>query len=122
MTEIDILVKGALLHDIGKVCLRADHSLGNHSEAGVKFLSRFLKNAEEEQQLLRCVQLHHSSALRNARISSNDLSYIVYEADNIAAAADRREEEGADKGFDAQACLQSVFNIFSSFGVGNLIP
>lgn len=112
MTEIDVLVKGALLHDIGKVCLRADHSLGNHSEAGVKFLSRFLGNAEDEQQLLRCVQLHHSSALRNARISSNDLSYIVYEADNIAAAADRREEEGADKGFDAQACLQSVFNIF----------
>ena len=112
MTEIDVLIKGALLHDIGKVCLRADHSLGNHSEAGVKFLRRFLDDTSAENQLLRCVKLHHSSAIRKASISNADLSYIVYEADNIAAAADRREEEGADKGFDAQACLQSVFNIF----------
>lgn len=38
MAEIDVLIKAALLHDIGKMCLRADHSLGNHSNAGANFL------------------------------------------------------------------------------------
>lgn len=112
MAEIDILTKAALLHDIGKICLRADHSLGNHSEAGAKFLSSFLEGTQEDRQLLRCVKLHHSTAMREARIANDDISYLVYEADNIAAGADRRTNEGADKGFDAQACLQSVFNIF----------
>ena len=112
MAEIDILTKATLLHDIGKICLRADHSLGNHSEAGAKFLSSFLEGTQEDKQLLRCVKLHHSTAMREAKIANDDISYLVYEADNIAAGADRRTNEGADKGFDAQACLQSVFNIF----------
>lgn len=112
VADIDILTKAALLHDIGKICLRANRSLGNHSEAGVNFLSSFLAGTQEDKQLLRCVKLHHSSAMREAHIAADDISYLVYEADNIAAGADRRSNEGADKGFDAQACLQSVFNIF----------
>lgn len=114
MQKIDLLTKAALLHDVGKVCLRADHSLGNHSNAGAGFLATFMDNSEEARQVLRCVRLHHAGALRAAKPASDDLSYIVYEADNIAAAADRREREneGEDKGFDAQSCLQNVFTIF----------
>lgn len=119
MTEIDVLIKAALLHDVGKMCLRADHSLGNHSEAGVKFLSQVLTNSLENQKLLRCIKLHHSTAMRQAHIAANDISYLVYEADNIAAAVDRRTNEGEDKGFDAQACLQSVFNIFAAKQLAN---
>lgn len=119
MAEIDILTKAALLHDIGKICLRADRSLGNHSDAGVRFLSSFLEGTQEDSQLLRCVRLHHSKAMREAKLANNDLSYLVYEADNIAAGADRRTNEGSEKGFDAQACLQSVFNIFGEQQTAN---
>lgn len=42
MLETGVLTKAALLHDVGKVCLRADHSLGNHSNAGAHFLSAYL--------------------------------------------------------------------------------
>ncbi len=114
MLEMDVLTKAALLHDVGKVCLRADHSLGNHSNAGAHFLSAFMDDSEEAEQVLRCVRLHHAKALRAAMPAKDDLSYIVYEADNIAAAADRREREneGEDRGFDAQSCLQNVFTIF----------
>lgn len=114
MSNIDILIKGALLHDIGKMCLRADHSLGNHSQAGAKFLESFLGTAEydDAKKLLRCLKLHHNSAMKGASVADDDLSYLVYEADNIAAATDRRADEDGSKGFDAEACLQNVFTIF----------
>lgn len=114
MSNIDILIKGALLHDIGKVCLRADHSLGNHSQAGVNFLGKFLSAEKpgDMKQLLHCLKYHHGTALRAAKIAADDLSYLVYEADNLAAASDRRKDEDGTKGFNAQACLQNVFTIF----------
>lgn len=39
------------------------------------------------------MRLHHAKALKTAKPLADDFSYIVYEADNIAAAADRRERE-----------------------------
>ena len=50
--------------------------------------------------------------MKNAKLVEDDLAYIVYEADNIAAGMDRRSNEGDDKGFDAKMPLSSVFNIF----------
>ena len=114
MSNLDVLIKGALLHDIGKLCLRADHSAGNHSQAGAKFLEEFLQMADSDKtkQLLRCLKLHHGTAMQAAKVADDDISYLVYEADNIAAAADRRKDEDGSKGFNAQACLQNVFTIF----------
>ena len=114
MSNLDILIKGALLHDIGKLCLRADHTAGNHSQAGAKFLEEFLQTADSDKtkQLLRCLKLHHGTAMQAAKVADDDLSYLVYEADNIAAAADRRKDEDGSRGFNAQACLQNVFTIF----------
>lgn len=114
MSSLDILIKGALLHDVGKLCLRADHSAGNHSQAGAKFLAEFLQTADSEKakQLLRCLKLHHGTAMQAAKVAADDISYLVYEADNIAAAADRRKDEDGSRGFNAQACLQNVFTIF----------
>lgn len=47
----------------------------------------------------------------------DDLAYVIYEADNIAAGADRREAEGDlnDRGakFDSDLCLENIFNVFS---------
>ena len=112
MDEMNVLMKGALLHDVGKICLRADKSLGNHSQAGVEFLKKFLGNSEQDWQILRCLKYHHSSNIKNAALADNDFSYIVYEADNIAAGMDRREIDAERKGFSAAAPLESVFNIF----------
>ena len=52
-----------------------------------------------------------------AGLSADDLAYVIYEADNIAAGADRREVEGDfnDSGakFDSDLCLENIFNVFS---------
>ena len=51
--------------------------------------------------------------LKNADIPNDDISYIVYLADNIASAADRRKNDTGDVGFELSTPLQSVFNILN---------
>ena len=55
--------------------------------------------------------------MSGAGLDIDDLAYVIYEADNIAAGADRREAEGDlnDRGakFDSDLCLENIFNVFS---------
>lgn len=112
MKEKEILIKGALLHDIGKVCYRAMNKRINHSKLGGDFLEQYLKSNEETERLLNCVRYHHKDYLQKAKLDKNDLAYIVYEADNIASGMDRRENEGEEKGFDPKLNLDSIFSVF----------
>ena len=109
---IETLVKGALLHDIGKVVYRASEGSGDHSMAG----ATFLRSYTEETELLRCVQYHHGKKLSSAVIPDNSLAYLVYEADNLASALDRREFDEGDmiegQTFDKNMPLTSVFHTF----------
>lgn len=114
MKEKEILIKGALLHDIGKVCYRAMNKRINHSKLGGDFLEQHLKSNEETERLLNCVRYHHKDYLQKAKLDKNDLAYIVYEADNIASGMDRRENEGEEKGFDPKLNLDSIFSVFYS--------
>ena len=114
MKEKEILIKGALLHDIGKVCYRAMNKRINHSKLGGDFLEQYLKQNEEAERLLNCVRYHHKDYLQKANLDKNDLAYIVYEADNIASGMDRRENEGEEKGFDPKLNLDSIFSVFYS--------
>lgn len=114
MKEKEILIKGALLHDIGKVCYRAMNKRINHSKLGGDFLEQYLKPSEETKRLLNCVRYHHKDYLQKAKLDKNDLVYIVYEADNIASGMDRRENEGEEKGFDPKLNLDSIFSVFYS--------
>lgn len=114
MKEEEILIKGALLHDIGKVCYRAMKKRINHSKLGGDFLEQYLKLNEETERLLNCVRYHHKDYLQKAKLDKNDLAYIVYEADNIASGMDRRENEGEEKGFDPKLNLDSIFSVFYS--------
>lgn len=114
MKEKEILIKGALLHDIGKVCYRAMNKRINHSKLGGDFLEQYLKPNEEAERLLNCVRHHHKDYLQKAKLDKNDLAYIVYEADNIASGMDRRENEGEEKGFDPKLNLDSIFSVFYS--------
>ena len=75
----DTLVKSAILHDVGKICIRADHSLGEHSKAGCEFLKQYLQDGEESKEILRCIKYHHASNLKNANLHlylSNEMIFV----------------------------------------------
>jgi len=111
MTDREIkLVMGALLHDIGKVAFRAGDGR-QHSMSGYEFLKDNLHLNDTE--LLDCVRYHHGNLLKTAEIRNNALAYVVYIADNIAAASDRRLNDTDEKGYDAKAPLESIFNILN---------
>lgn len=108
------IVLAALLHDIGKICFRADKSKGNHSQAGRDFLkANFSDNYAHKQKFLECVANHHASALAKANLEATHPAYIIYEADNIASGTDRRPEENSAVGFDHYAALESIFNLLN---------
>lgn len=105
------LVLGSCLHDIGKVLYRADDGR-NHSQSGYDFLKEELKI--DDLEILHQVRYHHAQQLKNANISNNSLAYITYIADNIASAADRRENDDKDAfGFDKNIPLESIFNVLN---------
>lgn len=98
---------GCLLHDIGKLLYRAGGDSGTHSRQGWAFLRSLWP---EEKEILRCVQLHHAAELRAAAPAEDDLSWIACAADNLSAAADRREAEEGEAGtFWRYMPLASVF-------------
>lgn len=116
----DSLVKGALLHDIGKVVYRANEGTGAHSKRGKEFIEPYIDNTQCKKDILHCVQYHHATELKHANqhILDDDYAYIVYEADNIAAAVDRRDYDEGDftdspsNKFDKYMPLQSIFRVF----------
>ena len=99
---------GGLFHDVGKLVYRAGADARDHATSGDALL-RELFPGEGWRDMLDCVRYHHAKALRQARIPRNSLAYIACVADNIAAAADRREIEGESPRFDRAQPLLSVF-------------
>lgn len=111
MNEREVkLVIGCLLHDVGKILYRHDDKR-NHSLSGVEFLSS--KVGIDDKDILECVKYHHAKNLSSANVAKDSLAYIACIADNIASAADRREEEEGYKGFDITTPLSSVFNLLN---------
>ena len=108
----DIIEKAAALHDIGKVLLRAQPGKETHSARGVAFLTPWIQDSSAGKAILRAVGHHHYKDLKGASLPNNDLSYIIYEADNIAAGTDRRANEDGSPGFRATMALENVFNSF----------
>lgn len=106
------LIIGSLLHDIGKVVYRQGDDRRNHSIGGYDFLKNEI--GIDDGEMLDCIRYHHASQLKNAKITDDNLAYIVYIADNIAAFADRRTKEDTDDtGFELSMPMQSVFNILN---------
>ena len=111
LTDREIkLVVGSLLHDIGKVVYRGGDGR-NHSTSGYEFLKDQAKI--EDTEILNCVKYHHGKDINNAEIAVDDLAYITYYADNVAAFTDRREAAVQEEGFDKSIPLDSVFNILN---------
>lgn len=122
VTEIDV-EKAALFHDIGKVYQRAGRIRKSHSSVGREVLEPFFDASHES--ILRAVTNHHEADLEKAELSTDDISYIICEADNLAAASDRRTndiEGNTDtykvRRFDPELPLGNVFNIFASADKG----
>ena len=103
------LIIAAILHDIGKVIYREGNDVRKHSISGYDYLK---ETGITDKEILDAVKYHHAQSLRNADIEDNSLSYIVYMADNIASATDRRERMEEEKGFEISAPLESVFILF----------
>lgn len=100
----------ALLHDVGKIVIRANPGNIDHSHAGAEYLKPFLKDGGD---ILRAVLNHHWAMLKKLCGSDDDISYIVYEADNIASSTDRRKRDDSQAGFDSGKALENIFNVFA---------
>ena len=105
------LAIAAMLHDIGKIVYRKGEDTRKHSISGYDFLRKTV--GITDQKLLDCVRYHHAYALKDADIEDNAMAYIVYMADNIASATDRRETDEAASGFDVKTPLRPVFNLLN---------
>lgn len=116
MGKWDALVKGALLHDIGKVVYRANQGTDAHSKRGADFIEPYFSDMGLKQSITHCLKYHHGKELSAVQLKNDDYAYIVYEADNIAAAVDRRDldegESTATQKFDKELPLQSIFRVF----------
>ena len=108
------LITGALLHDIGKVLFRCHEGGKTHSESGSEWLKEI---GISDKSILAQVKYHHSKEIHSAgaALSSDSLAYITYWADNVAAGADRRDNEAEQAGklYVRDASLESVFNILN---------
>lgn len=111
-TEIKLIL-GGLLHDIGKVVYRQGQDRRKHSRSGYEFLKNEIGLGEQQKEILEAVLYHHADLLESAEIEQDSFAYIIYIADNIASAADRRKDGKKDAGFDMHMPLQSIFNILN---------
>ncbi len=105
------LVWGGLLHDVGKIIYRQGDDRRKHSQSGYEYLKE--EAHIEDEEVLNCVRYHHADALKGAEIEKDSPAYIIYIADNIASAVDRRKNDAEDAGFELTTPLQSVFNILN---------
>ena len=114
---------GGLLHDTGKAVYRAGGQHGSHSAQGYQFLHEILTGADWKP-ILDCVRYHHASELRSVQntLPKDSPTYIVYLADNLSAAADRREIEGEGSSFRRDLPLDSVFTHLNGSHPGWMMP
>ena len=111
------------LHDTGKAVYRAGGQRGSHSEQGYQFLHGVLPGAGWAPAL-DCVRYHHAAALRSAAkaLPADSPAYIVYLADDLSAAADRREVEGESSSFRRDLPLDTVFTHLNGTHPGWMMP
>lgn len=114
---------GGLLHDTGKAVYRAGGQRGSHSEQGCQFLRGVLSGADWAP-VLDCVRYHHAAALRGAAktLPADSPAYLVYLANLLSGAADRRETEGESDAYRRELPLDAVFTHLNGSHPGWMMP
>ncbi len=108
MKDTDLkLVISAILHDIGKLVYRSGVN-GNHSSNGYDYLKNTI--GINDKDILEAVRYHYAEDLDKSAIDDGSISYIVYVANKIAAAADRRHANALESSVSRDKPLASVFN------------
>ena len=110
---------GCLLHDIGKVVFRAESASGTHSSLGWSFMND-IPAYKDAVEINDCIKYHHAKEIRQGTPKNDNICYISYIADNISAAADRRETDDA-VGFERYLPLSSVFCHMNGEHPGNVL-
>lgn len=110
---------GGLLHDVGKPLYRSGGRKENHSTLGADFLKPIW---QQSAGILDCLRYHHAKAIRDAALPKDSPAYAVYIADNLAAAADRREMEGEGGTFDRALPMIPVFTHLNGEHSGYSLP
>lgn len=112
-------VFGCLVHDLGKLSYRANADSGTHSVQGYALMKQLWG---EDRDILDCVKLHHAAELRQSRIDNSSPAWIACVADNLSAAADRRELEGGNGSFRRLLPLSPVFSHLNGEHPGYTLP
>lgn len=99
-------VFGCLVHDIGKLSYRAGADSGTHSAQGYRILKQLW---QDDSEILDCARFHHAAELRGSHTEKDSIAWIACVADNLSAAADRREIEGGSGSFRRLLPLSPVF-------------
>lgn len=130
------LVLGAILHDIGKPVQRADSNprSKNHSLFGADKFQEIINGTNTDsssklytklQAIKESIKKHHASMIRdaghftesNSNYEFSPLFWLVFEADNIAAAHDREELKNLidEDGFKLMETDENVKNKFDQY-------
>lgn len=112
--QLQRLILGALLHDMGKVLQRSGtYGVRDHSTIGLEYVQGLKISDDDKKAITDCIKLHHRANLEQSDVPANSLAYAVYEADNVAAGVDRRKREEVEvksgQPFNSSMVLHSVF-------------
>jgi CRISPR-associated protein Csm1 len=109
---------GALLHDIGKLFFKAGRE-NNHIEAGLKAATNLFAGQELPQIIRDSILYHHAKDLKRHAHEVSPETWLIYEADNIAAGLDRRNDSEISAESSAPATFDKALTLTSSFSLLN---
>ncbi len=102
----------SLMHDIGKIVRRSGYSNSNHSDAGAEYILHEDIKMPYRDEIIQVMRHHHAKQMSEDDFGHDHMAYLIYEADNIASAIDRRKIQSQIKG-NEMASLDSVFNVLN---------
>lgn len=108
------ILQAALLHDIGKLVMRAEGLKEEHSIVGYNYLKKIQEETGTcfKSEVLDAVRYHHERNLLDAHVDSDHIAFLICEADNVSAGMDRRKLDlDGTTYWDKNSSLRSIFNL-----------